>query len=527
MINQYRSLLKMQLYNLFGINKLVHSHDKQEKQRFAILGVLGLLAVTIFIVYIIKFSDSMAKAGFGEALPTLTIVICSLTALTLTFIKSTGVLIGLRDYDMVMSMPVNTVSIVASRVTMLYLTNLLIGFVAMIPSSIIYIKTIHPSYSNYFFLLGALLFTPIIPMILSLSLGILIIAVSSHSKHTNVFSLVLSTIAVLMIVFASAKTQTMDTSQIANLGIAMVKMINRFYPPATLFSNAFLNNDWLSFCIFIASSVLLVIAFISIVSYFYKTLNTTVFSHHASKNYKWVDLKESSQFMAFYKRELNRLTSCTIYALNSCIGIILLLVISIMAAFFMPAVLEIQLEVLGILKVVKTVLPMMLAIFVSMTSTTAASLSLEGKNCWIMCSVPTNTRTIFNSKIAVNLTVILPILWISVTLLRIEFPLSLEQTLFAYITPTIYAFFISVLGMFLNIKFPKYDWTSEYYAVKGGAVSVLATVGAGMASSLIPLYLCIFLSKYSLLIIVAVTVIILIVTIIVYQKICRMKLYVL
>lgn len=525
MINQYRYLLKMQLYNLFGINKLVHSHDKQEKQRFAILGALGLVAVTIFIVYITKFSDSMAKAGFGEALPTFTVVICSLTALTLTFIKSTGVLVGLRDYDMVMSMPVNTVSIVTSRVTMLYLTNLIIGFVAMIPSSIIYIKTIHPSYSSYFFLLGALLFTPIIPMILSLSLGVLIVAISSRSKHTNVFSLVLSTIVVLMIVFASTKTQTMDTSQIADLGVTMAKMINRFYPPATLLSNAFFDNDWLSFCVFIASSVLSGVAFIGIVSYFYKTLNTVAFSHHAGKNYKWVDLKESSPFMALYKRELNRLTSCTIYALNSCIGIVLLLVISIMAAFFMPVALETQLEVLGILKVIRTVLPMILAIFVSITSTTAASLSLEGKNRWIMCSVPTNTRTVFNSKIAVNLTVIVPVLLISVTLLRIEFPLSLVQTLFAYLTPTIYAFFISVLGMFLNIKFPKYDWTSEYYAVKGGAVSVLATVGVGMASSLIPLYLCIFFSKYSLLIIAAVTIVILIITIIVYQKICKMKLY--
>ena len=35
----------------------------------------------------------------------------------------------------------------------------------------------------------------------------------------------------------------------------------------------------------------------------------------------------------------------------------------------------------------------------------------------------------------------------------------------------------------MNVKISKYDWTSEYYAVKGGAISVLATMGSGMLNS--------------------------------------------
>ncbi|MGX8850325.1 hypothetical protein [Amedibacillus sp. YH-ame10] len=525
MISKYTYLLRMQLYNLFGMNRLFHSHDAKEKQRTAIVGGLGLVAISILITYIAKFSNSMAEAGLTEALPTIMVVICSVATLVLTFIKSTGVLIGLKDYDMVMSLPVNSLAIVMSRITMLYLINLIIGFIAMLPSSIVYIIYAQPAFSNYLYLIGALLFTPIIPMMISLSLGVFIVAVSSHSKHKNIFSLVLSTVGVLGIVYASTKTQSMNASQIANLGEAMTNAINQFYPPATLFSNSLLYNDWISFIIFTSSSLILGIVFVAIVSYFYKTLNTSVFSQHTSRNYKLVELKRSSPFMALYKKEINRLTSCTIYALNSCIGIILLFVVSVMAVFFMPASFKAQIETMGILKVIQNVLPVALAIFVSMTSTTAASLSLEGKNRWIMCSAPTKAQTIYNAKIAVNLTVILPVLLISTILLRIAFPLSLENTLLMFITPTIYAFFISVLGMFLNIKFPKYDWTSEYYAVKGGAISVLATVGAGMASSLIPLYLCIFFSKYSMLIMIGITIAILMATIIIYQAVCKTELY--
>ncbi len=450
MKGKYKYLLRMQLYNLFGINRLIHSCDKQEKQRSAIVGALGLTAIAILVVYTTKFSNSMALAGLSEALPTLMVVVCSLATLTLTFVKSTGVLIGLKDYDMVMSMPVSTISIVTSRITMLYLINLIIGFIAMLPSSIIYVVYEHPPIFSYLFLVGALFLTPIIPMIISLSLGVLIVAVSSHSRHKNVFSLVLSTAAVLMIVLASAKTQSMDEAQITNLGVAMAEAVNKFYPPAILFTNALLHNDWAGFVIFATVSLLLGIAFITIVSHYYKRLNTAVFSHYAKKEYKMGTL----------------------------------------------------------------------------TSTTAASLSLEGKNRWIMCSAPTQARTVYNSKIAVNLTVILPVLYISAIFIRIAIPCSLMQTILLFAIPTVYAFFISVLGVYLNIKFPKYDWTSEYYAVKGGAISVLATVGGGMASSLTPLYLCIIFPHYQMMIMFGITCLILLATLAIYLKVCRTQLYV-
>lgn len=450
MKGKYKYLLRMQLYNLFGINRLIHSRDKQEKQRSAIVGALGLTAIAILVVYTTKFSNSMALAGLSEALPTLMVVVCSLATLTLTFVKSTGVLIGLKDYDMVMSMPVSTVSIVTSRITMLYLINLIIGFIAMLPSSIIYVVYEHPPVFSYLFLVGALFLTPIIPMIISLSLGVLIVAVSSHSRHKNVFSLVLSTAAILMIILASAKTQSMDATQITNLGVAMAEAVNKFYPPAILFTNALLHNDLAGFVIFATVSLLLGIAFITIVSHYYKRLNTAVFSHYAKKEYKMGTL----------------------------------------------------------------------------TSTTAASLSLEGKNRWIMCSAPTQARTVYNSKIAVNLTVILPVLYISAIFIRIAIPCSLMQTVLLFIIPTVYTFFISVLGVYLNIKFPKYDWTSEYYAVKGGAISVLATVGGGMASSLTPLYLCIIFPHYQMMIMFGITCLILLATLAIYLKVCRTQLYV-
>ena len=143
-----------------------------------------------------------------------------------------------------------------------------------------------------------------------------------------------------------------------------------------------------------------------------------------------------------------------------------------------------------------------------------------------MCSVPVKTNVIYNSKIAVNLTVILPALWVGIILLRIIFPLSYVGTALLFITPTVYAFFVSVLGMLLNVKFPKYDWVSEYYAVKGGAFSVLATVIIAMICSIAPLYLCMLFSEYAQRIVAVTTVIIWSTTLTMYHSLIKVKLYI-
>lgn len=525
MAKKYKLLLKMQLYSLFGINRLLHSHNKKEKNRTVIVGIAGLAIIGI-LVYLNGYICSVfADAGLVETIPTLMVVIYSLIVLLLTFLKSSGALVGLKDYDMVMSLPVNNTSVVLSRLTMLYIMNLVIGIIALIPAIIVYSMNTSVVIGDFFVLFVALLLTPIIPMIIALAIGIVIVAVSSKSKHNNIFALLFSIIGILLFVYVSSKLQTMDTSQIADISTMLINYFNQFYPPSFLFSKALLYNDGVSLGLFVLSSFITLLAFVAVISQFYKQLNTRAFSHHTGKDFRLGDLTVSSPFMALYKRELARFFSCTIYALNSCIVIILLLVISIMSVFYLPDVIVEQLEALGIMSVFEAVIPLVVSVLVCICCTTSASLSLEGKSRWIMCSIPVKAITVFNAKILVNLTVVLPILWISLVLLRFAFPQTAIQTIFLFVTPTIYALFISIIGMLLNVKYPRYDWTSEYYAVKGGAVSVLATIGVGLVLSAVPVYLCIFFRDHAQFIVITVTVFIAIITFIAYRLLIKIRLY--
>ena len=59
MRNRYLLLLKMQLYNLLGINRILHSHSKKEKQRSMALG--GILVIGLMIAYSTIISISLAS----------------------------------------------------------------------------------------------------------------------------------------------------------------------------------------------------------------------------------------------------------------------------------------------------------------------------------------------------------------------------------------------------------------------------------------------------------------------------------
>ena len=525
MKNRYLLLLKMQLYNSFGVNRMLHSHSKKEKQRSTALGGLAILIIGLMIAYSTIISMSMARMGAVNILPTISALICSLITLILTFLKSSGVLIGLRDYDMVMSLPVKNSEVVLSRLTMVYLANLLISMIVALPSVVIFWTNAETGIAGNIMFLLSILFLPVIPMIISLGLGVLISAISSRSKHKNILSLVLSTLIVLLIVAASTKAQNMNSDEILNIGILFSNMAKKLYPPAGLISKAVEQQNWLYFLAFIGMSVLTSAIFSGIAAHFYQKLNTTAFHHSAAKSEGKI-LQASSPFKAMYKREFDRYFSCTIYALNSTIGMVLLLVAAFLLLFISPEALEQQSGIAGLSQMLRRVLPLVIAVFVTMTSTASASLSLEGKNRWIMCSVPVRAIDIFNSKIAVNLTVICPFALISAALMGFKMGISLKQAILLFIVPTVYSCFISVLGMYMNVKFPKYDWTSEYYAIKGGAVSVLATMGAGMLSSLTPLFACIAFQDISSLIMVAASILLLICSLLLYRQLQQYQLYV-
>lgn len=120
-----------------------------------------------------------------------------------------------------------------------------------------------------------------------------------------------------------------------------------------------------------------------------------------------------------------------------------------------------------------------------MTCTTCVSLSLEGKNVWIIKSLPIAPKMIYDSKILMNLSLSIPASLISAVLLIIGLKLDVWSSLFIVITPITYSFFSAVWGIFINNRFGYYDWVSETQIVKQSVGSFVGMFG-GLITAVIP-----------------------------------------
>ncbi|MEB2589825.1 permease, partial [Bacillus cereus] len=139
----------------------------------------------------------------------------------------------------------------------------------------------------------------------------------------------------------------------------------------------------------------------------------------------------------------------------------------------------------GIEPLLQKIAPFAIAAAISMTCTTCVSLSLEGKNVWIIKSLPIAPKMIYDSKILMNLSLSIPASLISAVLLIIGLKLDVWSSLFIVITPITYSLFSAVWGIFINNRFGYYDWVSETQVVKQSIGSFVGMFG-GLIVAVIP-----------------------------------------
>jgi ABC-2 type transport system permease protein len=182
------------------------------------------------------------------------------------------------------------------------------------------------------------------------------------------------------------------------------------------------------------------------------------------------ELRTSTPLKALYVKEIKRYFSSPLYVLNTGIGIVLLTIGAIALAF-------VDLDkILGDPRATTMFLkggPVFLSFCVMMSCTTMASISLEGRNLWIIKSLPVPTKTIFQSKILVNLTIIAPAI-IDAILISIFLDMGAVTALFMILVTIVCSLFISLFGLLVNLRLPNFTWTTEVLVIKQSAASLIS-----------------------------------------------------
>lgn len=490
-MNKLGYLLKIQLMSIFGINKMIHEQDERKKRKAVGMGILlafaGVMCILMSVTYNYGILVALTLLKLQSFYMPLVVVVTSFIIFFTSLYKVNGVLFGFKDYDRIMTLPIKTSTIVASRIILLYLLNFAFLCVVMIPAGIIYGLMIPTTFYFWVKYLIAFFFIPLIPIIAGAVLGSIITSIISRFKKSSLIGTLLYILFICgFMVFSFTGNQKMiDTFTDANLVDQLLqKFIGRTYPLAILYGKGVCDNNIGAFLIFIGLSLLGFIIFVSVLGTKFKAIHTALTSTRMRKSYQLGRLRGNTPLMALYKKEVRRYFSSTIYVVNTSIGSIFLLLFTGSLCFVDLKRMEMLLEMPGLSGYVSQFAPLVVSGFLVLTTTTASSISLEGKNLWILQSLPVPVKTIFLSKLMVQCVIAVPAILIGGTILIVVLPTTFIESITILILPLIYNLFLGILGLICNLKYPKLEWNNEVEVIKQSMATIINMIG-GMLSLLI------------------------------------------
>ncbi len=462
-------LLSVQLLALLS-DTLSVGKSRKKKPAFLYGGII------FFVVLLsgVSFTYSM-MIGIGlkmyhcmELLPAIMMsVTCMITLITTVF-KIKGIIFGFRDYDLVMSLPISTGAVVISRLLLLYILNFLFVIIMIIPMMIAYGILVRPGI--LFYLIGTItmFFIPLVPIVIASLLGVAIAYAASKFKHSNLFNILFLVVFLILIMIFSFR--------INNNGQALVEMskeltarINVMYPLAGMYTDAVIQYNILALLSFLSISAAAFLLYAVVVKAVFQKINTIIMTGNYHSNYKLEGLKVSTPFRALYRKELKRFFGSALYCVNTGVGIVMLTLGAVALIFVDPY------KAIGDTKTVNTIInmtPLYISFCMIMTCTTMVSISLEGKNLWIMKSLPITPKLIYLSKIALNLTIAAPAV-IDVIIIGIALKMGFMKILLLLLLTVACTVFTAFYGLLINLLLPNFSWTSETVVIKNSAATMV------------------------------------------------------
>lgn len=235
-----------------GINEIRYGKDSKKRNNKILLLVTMLVLFPIMAFYMGAAAYGMCYLGLAELVPILSFFISSVVTLVFTVFKAPGELFGYRDYDFLMSIPVKTSTVIASRFMNLYLWNTFLSILVMLPMGSVYAVWERPDARSYLLWIVGMLIVSLIPTTISVMTGSLVTAVSSRFRHSGIVSaalFLLLTCAILVGSFSlsfssiSMKNGNLDVAYIKKMLDETIRILKRDYPPAGLFSLGVLRGN--------------------------------------------------------------------------------------------------------------------------------------------------------------------------------------------------------------------------------------------------------------------------------------------
>lgn len=388
------------------------------------------------------------------------------------------------DNDLLFSMPIKPGMIITVRLVGVYL----MGLMYCLPVAI-------PAVGVYWFRVGVTLLTVLLPLlsivvmsffilVLSIVVGYVVAILSTKIKNKTFVSVFCSVAFLALYYFAYFK---------ANALIQTIAANPDYYGKKIKASTFFLYNLANGVCgnvgSFFISFALTAAAFLIVVTVLCRSFMSIASKSGSvkSKSAKQAKIKASSLKSALLKKELKRFSTSTTYMMNCGLGLIIMPIVAILAFvkqdFLGGMMTEISEESQYFSNMMLLVPASTICMICTLNGISSPSISLEGKNLWVLQSLPVSEKSVLEAKVNVHVLLNSIPAVISTAIMCVAFGLDILNIVLSCCLVWMYIWFDARLGLILNLKHCDFEWTNEVVPVKQG-MSVLFNMLIGTVISI-------------------------------------------
>ena len=434
----------------------------------------ALLFLYCFVVFIGLFYtvfSTLAGAFGGTDFAWLYFAMYAILSFALMFIGSVftakSQLFEARDNELLLSMPVPPRHILGSRMAALVIINAVFQLIVAIPALAAWLI------AGYGSGMGILAFVLLLPALNLFTLAVtclfawLLSLLTSRMRNKNVITLIFS-VVFLAAYFVLVSRMNQYVAELAVRGAQLAQTLGGVSPlvwlgAAMVDGNAaaLLGSLAILLVPFAAAYTLLSHSFIGIV---------TMKRGAVKIQYREKEMKTATPRAALLRREFARLGSSASYMLNAGLGVVFCVA---GAGFLLFGGGKVR-EFVEMLSIGPDVLTMLLTgILCYMLCTmvfSASSVSLEGKNLWIVRTAPVATNEVLMAKRRMHILIALPaaLLPAAVSAMYVG-----GHALFAALCAGMFALVTADVGLAENLRHPNLTWINEMQPVKQGAAVLL------------------------------------------------------
>lgn len=470
-MNNLFELLKVQTISTFKLNKL-SQFGKAKKGGFT----LALVFVTALMVgliggigyfYSMTFAQSLALINRLDLLFPLMISFCALVGLVFSFYTFLGSLYSTKEYNFLSALPLKPSVIVISKIVFSFVLEFLFTLIIICSTILFYNFNVSAvSYKTVVKLIFVAFFTPCFTVVFSLLFDLSISFISSKARRKVFIQNLLTISFVIIVILFSFLAESGELSLV----------INKIFFLSVFVEKGLIN--WVYLLLYALILIASLVIVVTLISCSYSKLISALSNVKNQTKIKINKYKTKSVFSTLYAKETRLLFSSPTYFLNTIMGCIMAIVVSVLSVVLLNALGR------GVIGILIPFTPAIFAFCYLLSPTTACSFSVEGNTFWITATSPISLKTVLFSKLSINVTYGLSSLLISVLVLGIGLGLNFFTFALLTLTGVLLVLSASALGLIFNLHFPVMKWKNINVPVKQ-SISVLLCCLISLATSVL------------------------------------------